>query len=143
MDYGLKVQSSFNSNNIIINYSDYNPVGMNILVIDENVFTISFLETFLTNMNYNVYTAASGFEGLELFKSIPNIMSIVVIDLFVSGMDGLTIYSIFKTLNPEIKIIMLVNQSIDVSFLLNLDIDTILEKPIDFSKMDSILRAMR
>ena len=93
-------------------------------------------------MGCNVYTATSGFEGLELYKLLPNAISILLIDLFMPEMDGLTIYSIFKTLNPNIKVIMLVEPNQNFEFLLNLDIEALLEKPIDFSILNNILRKL-
>ena len=143
MDIGLGIQDNFNSDDTIaaINSFSYG-LGFNILVIDYNLFSTSFFEKLLTKMGCNVYTASSGFEGLELYKLLPNTISLLIINLFMPEMDGLAIYSIFKTLNPSIKVILLVEPNQNIEFQLNLDIEALLEKPIDFLKLSNILRKL-
>lgn len=120
--------------------SFHHSLGTNILIIDNNLFTSTFLENWLTWIGCNVFIVNSGLEGMELLKSIPNFISLLVINLFNSEIDQLTIYSIFKTINPDIKTIMLVDATTDVNFFSSLEIEVLMKKPIDLYELDHNLK---
>ena len=58
----------------------------------------------LANAGYRVLTAASGEEGLALFKDNP--VELVIADHFLSDKSGLEIATEMKELRPEVPILI-------------------------------------
>jgi CheY-like chemotaxis protein len=59
----------------------------------------------LESEGYSVVEAHSGKEGLALFQS--NKIDLVILDYWMSGMNGITTAQEIKKLNPHMPIIML------------------------------------
>lgn len=142
MDFELNIQSDFNSDTVVSENMYMSTFWSNILIIDDNLFTKTFLEKHLTELHCNVYTTSSCFEGLALYKSIPNAISIIIVNVYKQDMDVLTIYSIFKTLNPAMKIVLLVEPMMDLSLLSNLEIDSIIHNPITSKELEKIVQLL-
>ncbi len=65
---------------------------MRILVVDDVGYVRHYFDRFLTQHGHHVWTAASGFQGLEILKKEIGI-HVVITDLLMPGMDGLEFYS--------------------------------------------------
>ncbi|GFO58385.1 acetoacetate metabolism regulatory protein AtoC [Geomonas silvestris] len=76
-----------------------------ILVIDDDVSLRRVLEYNLENDGYLVQTASSGEEGLELFQQ--HKPSLVITDMKMTGMTGLTVLTSIKERSPETLVIIL------------------------------------
>ena len=76
-----------------------------ILLIDDEVDIVRVLSISLRSDGYDVVTAYSGEEGLEVFnKESPNV---VLTDIKMPGMDGLEVLRKVKELNPESEVIII------------------------------------
>ena len=76
-----------------------------ILVIDDDASLRRVLEYNLQEEGYEVQTAASAEEGLYLFgQSLPNL---VITDMKMSGMDGMTVLKTVKERSPETLVIII------------------------------------
>lgn len=62
--------------------------GETILVIDDEAFLREFVEAMLTTNGYRVIAAASGEEGLELYRRCKSEIQLVILDLLMPGMGG-------------------------------------------------------
>ena len=76
-----------------------------ILVIDDEEGIRNLLDTLLRRKGYDVVLAASGPTGLELFRR--ERPDVVVLDLKMPGMDGLTVLQQVHSLNPKQPVIVL------------------------------------
>jgi DNA-binding response OmpR family regulator len=76
-----------------------------ILVIDDEQGIREFLDTFLRRKGYDVLLAASGREGLKVFRR--ERPDAVVLDLNMPGIDGLTVLQEIRNLNPSQPVIIL------------------------------------
>jgi DNA-binding response OmpR family regulator len=76
-----------------------------ILVIDDEQGIREFLDTFLRRKGYDVLLAASGREGLKVFRR--ERPDVVVLDLNMPGIDGLTVLQEIRNLNPSQPVIIL------------------------------------
>jgi CheY-like chemotaxis protein len=76
-----------------------------ILCIDDEATGLLVRKMMLQREGYEVLTALSGPEGLELFRSNP--VEAVVLDYAMPGMDGGQVAEELKHLNPMIKILLL------------------------------------
>jgi CheY-like chemotaxis protein len=76
-----------------------------ILCIDDEAAGLQARKLLLESEGYHVIEARSGNEGLTLFRS-QNI-DLVVLDYWMSGMNGTTTAQEIKRINPKVPIIML------------------------------------
>ena len=76
-----------------------------ILVIDDEPGIRDLLDTLLSRKGYDVVLAESGQKGLEVFRRARP--DVVVLDLKMPGMDGLTVLQQVRSLNPTQPVIML------------------------------------
>ena len=76
-----------------------------ILVIDDEQGIRDLLDTLLSRKGYDVVLADNGQKGLELLRrERPDIM---VLDLKMPGMNGLTVLQQVRSLNPQQPVIIL------------------------------------
>lgn len=76
-----------------------------ILVIDDEQGIRDLLDTLLQRKGHTVVLAASGQKGLELFhREQPDV---IVLDLKMPGMDGLTVLQQIRSLDPKKPVIIL------------------------------------
>jgi len=76
-----------------------------VLVIDDEQGIRSLLDTLLRRKGYDVVLAESGRKGLELFRrERPDVL---VLDLKMPEMDGLTVLRQIRSLDPRMPVIIL------------------------------------
>jgi len=80
-----------------------------VLVIDDEKNILQSIEMVLSYEQYKVITSANGLDGLELFKSEQP--DIVLLDVRMPGLDGLTVLKGLKEINPFTEIIMISGHS--------------------------------
>ena len=76
-----------------------------ILVIDDEQGIRNLLDTLLSRKGYEVVLASNGQKGLELFRRARP--DVVVLDLKMPQMDGLTVLQQVRQLNPTQPVIVL------------------------------------
>ena len=75
-----------------------------LLVDDEERFVVS-TKKFLTNRNFDVLTAFNGMAALEMLDG--NEVHVVVLDVKMPGMDGISVLKEIKTRFPLVEVVML------------------------------------
>jgi len=76
-----------------------------ILCIDDEASGLKIRKMLLQTEGYEVLTALSGPEGLELFNANP--VQAVIVDYSMPGMNGGEVAAEIKRRNPAVKILML------------------------------------
>lgn len=76
-----------------------------VLVIDDEGGIRNLLDTLLDRKGYDVILADSGQKGLEVFRRARP--DVVVLDLKMPGMDGLTVLQQIRHLNPTQPVVIL------------------------------------
>jgi len=76
-----------------------------VLVIDDEQGIRSLLDTLLRRKGYDVVLAESGRKGLELFRR--ERPDVIVLDLKMPEMDGLTVLQQVRSLDPKTPVIIL------------------------------------
>ena len=76
-----------------------------ILVIDDEPGIRDLLDTLLSRKGYDVVLADSGQKGLEIFRRAG--ADVIVLDLKMPGMDGVTVVRAIHNLNPTQPIVIL------------------------------------
>jgi DNA-binding NtrC family response regulator len=76
-----------------------------VLVVDDREIDRKLVERSLTAGGYEVTTAASGEEGIELVRS--RLFDAAVVDLRMPGMDGIELLRLIKEHAPVIEVVMM------------------------------------
>jgi CheY-like chemotaxis protein len=79
--------------------------GEVILVVDDEAAIRRITQTSLETYGYRVLTASDGIEAIALYAQHKKEISLVVIDMMMPNMDGLTTIRTLRKIKPQVKII--------------------------------------
>ncbi|TAF07083.1 MAG: response regulator [Nostocales cyanobacterium] len=79
--------------------------GEMILVVDDESAICDITKTSLESYNYQVITARDGIEAIALYVENRDQIALVLTDIVMPSMDGLTSIRTLKKINPNVKII--------------------------------------
>jgi two-component system cell cycle sensor histidine kinase/response regulator CckA len=79
--------------------------GELILVVDDEAAIRDITKTSLQNYNYKTLTASDGIEAITLYAEHQQEISVVLTDMMMPNMDGLTTIRTLQKINPQVKII--------------------------------------
>lgn len=78
-----------------------------LLCVDDEPVGLKVRKMLLEREGFEVLTALSGAEGLDLFRNCGDKLEAVVLDYSMPGMNGGEVAAEMKRLRPEIKILLL------------------------------------
>ncbi len=107
----------------------------NILIVDDEPAILSTLSAVLSDEGYHVYTADDSEEGMKLAQS--HTPAIVLLDIWMPGQDGIDTLKNFKTLLPDLPVIMMSGHgSIETAVrTIKLGAYDYIEKPLSLEKV--------
>ncbi|RCJ16796.1 hybrid sensor histidine kinase/response regulator [Nostoc sp. ATCC 43529] len=79
--------------------------GELILVVDDEAAIRDVTKTSLESHNYKAITASDGIEAIALYAEHRDKISLVLTDMLMPSMDGLTTIRTLRKINPDVKII--------------------------------------
>jgi len=114
-----------------------------ILVIDDEKATLTMFRLFLDAYGYAVFTAENGAEGLEIFKRERPL--IVITDIKMPGVDGLTVLRQMKDIDPGVEVIVITGHGDTDLAREAMDWDAVdfIHKPIHKEALDAALKKAR
>ncbi|MBF0301431.1 MAG: response regulator [Desulfamplus sp.] len=114
-----------------------------ILVIDDEKTTLKMFRLFLELYGFDIHTAESGEEGLELFEREKP--GIVLTDIKMPGMDGIEVLKEIKRRAPNTEVIVITGHGdMDLAIqALNLDAADFINKPIQRQSLEHGLTRAR
>lgn len=86
--------------------TEKNRPGTILLVDDEPQIRDVFRHLLIRN-GYEVITAANGQEALEKYKQDPGVIDLLVTDIIMPGMDGVTSFKEMQKITPALKVIFM------------------------------------
>ena len=101
-----------------------------ILVMEDDPAVLEVLKNIITSAGYKVVTATNGQEGLELYEKLKDEIKIVVTDIVMPKLDGISFYQKAKKLNPDLKILYITGYSITNFLEKKEDAVEVMQKPI-------------
>lgn len=114
-----------------------------ILLIDDEQAQLVSLKSFLNRRGFDVFTASSGPEGLEIVQL--NTIDLVLTDFRMPEWDGSRVLTEIKSLNPDIDVVVMTAfGSVEdaVSIMKNGAYDY-LTKPIDLDELENLVRRVQ
>ena len=119
--------------------------NISILYVEDEVNVREFTKNVLVTLLKNVYVASNGEDGLKIFEENENNIDLVISDINMPKMDGLSMSYSIKKMNNDIPIIITSAYN-DTDFLkksIEIGISTYAIKPIDlYQLIESIVKAM-
>ena len=105
-----------------------------ILIIDDDAGVRDSMQEFIKDSGYDIYTATSAEEALELLKS--EIVDVVITDIILTGMDGLELTDFIKQ-NYDIDVIVMTGYSEKYSYedAINKGASDLVFKPIRYREL--------
>lgn len=79
--------------------------GERILIADDEAALRKVTETILLKSGYEVVLACDGIEALALYAKDPGGIAVVLTDVMMPLMDGVTLIRILRHLNPQVRVI--------------------------------------
>jgi CheY-like chemotaxis protein len=77
-----------------------------ILVVDDEQMALVLIKRLLSEAGYQVVTAQSGFEALDLFRRQPQAFQLVLLDLTMPFMDGEETFQRLREIRAEIPVVL-------------------------------------
>jgi len=87
-------------------------IGLNILLVDDDLLVAGFLESYLTDYNYNVNTVHNGLLALE--KLVEQPFDLVITDQSMPEMTGIELSEKIRESYPNLPIILSSGYSDDI-----------------------------
>jgi CheY-like chemotaxis protein len=108
-----------------------------ILLVDDEDMIIEVGRHILERLGYEVITAKSGQEALNVFKKLPKGIELVVLDMIMPETSGSDTFDQLKAVNPEVKILLSSGYSItgQATDILKRGCDGFIQKPFDISEL--------
>jgi two-component system response regulator HydG len=112
----------------------------NILLVDDDVGILDTLYDILTDLGYHVEVANSGIQGIEKVIAVP--YDLILMDIKMPSMNGVTTYKAMKKLRPDAAVIMMTAYSVEslIAEALNEGAYGIMYKPIDIAKVVEFIK---
>ncbi|MFS0514600.1 GAF domain-containing protein [Nostoc sp. UIC 10607] len=111
--------------------------GELILVVDDEAAILEISKTLLEDHNYETLTAINGIEAISLYAQHKNQISMVLMDMMMPSMDGLTAINIMQQMNPQVKIMGISGTVTDSQMVeaANAGVNIFLRKPYTFHEL--------
>ena len=118
---------------------------ISVLYVEDENDVREFTSKLLTSLLRKVYVAQDGQEGLKIFEENKNDIDLIISDINMPKMDGLSMCEAIKKINHEIPLVITSAHN-DTNFLrrsIEIGVTTYAMKPIDlYQLMESIIKAM-
>jgi len=115
-----------------------------ILLVDDEDVIIDVGRESLEVMGYNVFTAKSGQEAIDVFKTKNGEIELVILDMIMPGMGGKETFDILKSINPDIKIILSSGYTMDTqpAKMMERGCDGFIQKPYSVNDLSRKVRVV-
>jgi len=117
---------------------------MRILIIEDQVKLAESVKKGLENIGYAVDTVYEGLVGLRRIEASPENYDLIILDIMLPGMDGLSICKKIRSQNIMIPVLMLTARDTVENKIEGLDVgaDDYLVKPFEFTELTARIRAL-
>jgi PAS domain S-box-containing protein len=113
-----------------------------ILFVDDERTVIEGCEGMLNKLGYNVLTARSGKEALEIYKRKSDKIDMVILDIIMPEMSGGETYDRLKVMDPNIKVLLASGHSIkgQATEILKRGCNGFIQKPFNMEALSMKIR---
>lgn len=114
-----------------------------ILVVDDEKMLLILASEVLREAGYDVVTAQSGFECLDLFRASPRTFDLVLLDVSMPLMDGEETFNRLRALRPDVRVLLCTGyiQQERLNHMLEAGLAGFLQKPVGTKEYVASIRA--
>jgi DNA-binding response OmpR family regulator len=117
--------------------------SLKILIIDDDEYILANLCQFLKSKNYDVTPASNGLDGLKLFENHTQRFDLVITDLLIPQLSGISLISIIKKKFPDTPVIAITGWGeYPGAFATESQADMVLSKPFELSELDKAINQL-
>jgi two-component system cell cycle sensor histidine kinase/response regulator CckA len=113
-----------------------------VLLVDDENMIIEVGAEILEALGYDVFTARSGSEAVDVFEANKDRIDIVVLDMIMPGMGGGDAYDQLREIKPDVKVLLSTGYSLkgEASEILKRGCNGFIQKPFNIKKLSHKLR---
>jgi CheY-like chemotaxis protein len=113
-----------------------------ILLVDDDELLIDVGKQMMEKLGYTVFTATSGQTAIESYKSNPDSIQMVVLDMMMPDMGGKDVYKNLKEIDSGVRVLLSSGYSVDgeASEILALGCDGFIQKPFNLQRLSIKIR---
>ena len=113
-----------------------------VLLVDDEDMIIDIGRDLLERLGYEVLTAKTGMEAVEIYKTNRKKIDIVILDMVMPKMGGGDTYEKLRDIDPGVKVLLSSGYSIDgqASKILSRGCDGFIQKPFDIKSLSLEIR---
>ncbi|TNJ36365.1 PAS domain S-box protein [Prosthecochloris vibrioformis] len=107
-----------------------------LIFVDDEEATVKMMKTMLENKGFTVYATTSPKEALEIVRQGSKPIDLVITDLTMPEMTGITLATQLHQFNPSLPVVLITGHGNDEALVQSLDykeIARILRKPVSFA----------
>jgi DNA-binding response OmpR family regulator len=117
--------------------------SLKILLIDDDKHVLDKLCYFLNEKKYDVISAANGFEALRLIENDQQGFDLIITDIVMPQISGISLISIIKKKNSCTPVIAITGWGeYPEAFATESQADKVLSKPFGLSELDSAINEL-
>jgi nitrogen-specific signal transduction histidine kinase/CheY-like chemotaxis protein len=115
-----------------------------ILLIDDEKMIIDVGQELLQELGYDVLTAKSGQEAIEIYSQQAAQVDLVIMDLIMPGMSGGETYDRLKKINTDVKVLLSSGYSINgqAAKILERGCDGFIQKPFNLNQLSEKIQSI-
>jgi two-component system cell cycle sensor histidine kinase/response regulator CckA len=115
-----------------------------ILIVDDEDQVLDACRAMLNQLGYNTILAKNGKEAVEIFQKENANIDLIILDMIMPVMDGLTAYGHLKEINANVKILLSSGYSItdNVKEIVAKGCDEFIQKPFSLSQFSRVTREL-
>ncbi len=113
-----------------------------ILLVDDEAVMLEVCTEMLTKLNYNVISARSGKEAVELFMAKKDEIHLTILDMVMPEMNGNATFNLLNQIQPGMKVLVSSGYSLsdEAARISKLGCNSFIQKPFDIYKISSKIR---
>ncbi|MEI8313908.1 MAG: response regulator [Verrucomicrobiota bacterium] len=119
------------------------PVGCTVLAIDDDALVLALMHAVLGAAGFNVLTARSGAQGLELLRRAATGVQVVLLDYQMPVSNGAELLPAVRRLAPAAKVLGVSGTNLDqLAPAYRTGVDQLLSKPFTNAKLVAAVSAL-
>jgi len=115
-----------------------------VFLVDDDDMIADVSEMILKSSGYDVVTAKSGKEAIEVYKENNSRIDMVILDMILPDMGGGDTYDRLKEINPRIKVLLASGYDIDYQGrdIMERGCDGFIQKPFNMNELLEKIRGI-
>jgi CheY-like chemotaxis protein len=108
-----------------------------VLLVDDDKLVVEVCELMLLRLGYKVFKALSGFEALKIFEDYKNQIDLVIIEMYMTEMNGQQLTDRLRKLDHHVKVLLSSSglSDLDENEIINRGFNGILRKPYSLTSL--------